>query len=159
MRNTAGSNALLFLPKMGWLAMCLIFPVANSCFTPRRAIVQPSPAVKEGRQPLLALELKRVEIQGYHMHEALEKLADAIQATSRGKVRFIYTTSWKNQLRYTRIYTSPEQWPSPDPLVHINASNVRLQTVLDILCQQSGWSYEFTETGMRFLVDAPIRKH
>lgn len=148
-----------FSRTMGWLAMCLIFSTANSCVTPRRAIVQPDPAVREGRDPLLTLELKRVEIQGYHMHEALEKLADAIQAASRGKVRFVYTTSWKNQLRYTRIYRSPEQWPSPDPPVHINASNVSLQTVLDILCQQSGWSYEFTETGMRFLVDAPIRKH
>ena len=139
--------------------MCLIFSTANSCVTLRRAVVQPDPAVREGRQPLLTLELKRVEIQGYHMREALEKLADAIQTASRGKVRFVYTTSWKNQLRYARIYTSPEQWPSPDPLVYINASNVRLQTVLDILCQQSGWSYEFTEIGMRLLVDAPIRKH
>ena len=92
------------------------------------------------------------------MHEALEQLADAIQAASRGEVRFIYATSWKNQSRYAKIYASPEQWPSPDPLVHISASNVRLQTVLDVLCQQSGWSYQFTPMGMRFLVDAPIRK-
>lgn len=136
---------------------CLLSVPSHGCVTTKRAIIEPAPALNKNARSIFDLPVYRVDIQGYRMYEALDKLAQAVKAQSNGRVRFVFQISWLKPQEYMRKYGGLAAWPIPDPLnpfVHFQGVNVNLRTIINSLCQQSGWTYDevITPVGYVFTV-------
>lgn len=139
---------------LGLITASSTIAFALGCAATRQAHVDPAPTQLKSAHSILDLPIYQIDIRGYRMQETLRIIDRAIETKSKGKLHFTYSTSWIHQREYARRYRKFEDWPTPDPFVSIEAANTTLGRVLDSLCQQAGWSYEFTPVGLRFLVDA-----
>jgi hypothetical protein len=155
-------NRLKTRPRL-WaiLAYSLICCTDFGCVTTQRAIIEPAPNLPKAAHSILDLPINRVDIHGYQMRSALDKLSDSIEATSHGQYRFVVVTTWIKASEYARKYGVEHvtEWPYPNPFVRFQGVNTNLRTVLDSLCQQSGWKYdpEITPIGTwQFYVDAGL---
>jgi hypothetical protein len=154
-------NRLKTRPRL-WpvLAYCFVCCAELGCVTTKRATIEPAPVLSKTENSILDLPINRVDIHGYRMHEALDKLAKAIETSSKGKYRFVIVTTWIKAKEYSQKYGSADiagKWPTPNPYVHFQGINTNLRAVIDSLCQQSGWKYESTPIGTwQFYVDAGL---
>jgi hypothetical protein len=136
---------------------CLLSAPSSGCVTTKRAIIEPAPALNKNTRSIFDLPVYRVDIRGYRMYQALDTLAQAVEARSNGQVRFVFQISWLKPREYMRKYGGLAAWPIPDPLnpfVHFQGTNVDLRTIINSLCQQSGWAYDevITPVGYVFTV-------
>lgn len=133
---------------------CLFWSLTNGGITTKRAIIHPAPDLNKSAQSIFDLSIYRADIRGYRMHEALDKLSNAVEIASKGKLRFVFQISWLKPQEYMRKYGGLAAWPIPnqlDPFVYFQGANIDLRTVINSLCQQSGWTYNETITPVGYV--------
>ena len=136
---------------------CLSWCLSSGCVTTKRALIEPAPVLNKSAQSIFDLPIYRADIHGYRMHEALDRLSEAVEATSKGQLRFVFQISWLKPREYMRKYGGLAAWPIPNPLnpfVHFQGANIDLRTIINSLCRQSGWTYDevITPVGYVFTV-------
>jgi hypothetical protein len=138
----------------GVFVYCLLWPVSSGGSTTKRAVIDPAPALNKSSQTIFDLSIYRADIRGYRMHEALDKLSEAIERASKGQLRFVFQLSWLNPQEYMRKYGGLAAWPIPsqlNPFVHFQGANIDLRTIIKSLCRQSGWTYNETITPVGYV--------
>jgi hypothetical protein len=142
------------LPLAGIFLCYLISAVSGRGMMTERAIIDPAPSLNRTGESIFDLSVYRADIRGYRMHEALDKLSEAVDRASKGQLRFVFQISWLKPREYMQKYGGVAAWPIPDslnPFVHYQGANIDLRTIIRSLCRQSGWTYSETITPVGYV--------
>ena len=136
----------------------LLGAVLCGCSTTKQAVVLSSPTQTPSAKDIVDLPIEHIEIRGYRMKEALRLIADSIATRSGQRLHFYYglTSSASEAASQTAHPLPVDKLIIRDPVVSIQASTTTLRAVLDSLCAQAGWSYEYGPKGYVFIDDKSL---
>jgi hypothetical protein len=106
-------------------------------------------SLPESAKTELALRIRRIEVNGLTMKEALDSIAAAADKWLWAHrhpyldVHFRYS----REAEYIRRGIRPDHYRFRDPRVTLRATNLTLAEVFNKLCAQSGWSYDRNSAG------------
>jgi hypothetical protein len=99
----------------------------------------------------LDLPIRRVDIN-VRMEDALNRLRDAINDARVLNWHFDFYARYSREDEYNRKRVAPDRWKHRNPRVQVHANDITVREILDKLCAQSGWSYDFS-AGKLYLID------